>query len=470
MDEELVFDEEAQAEAFDMIFAESDHADDQENATAQGGLWRVDDRLADNQKMRFQRAHSVLAEMIYDEGCEPFLSGVKVPRGLYNFLTQKFLPPLNLCPSRHSSIEKIVDSCFHYLDWEEPYFFLVDMPISLNQDSYVHTYKLKERRDGDGRMRQSQVLDPSKIETFSVVRGWNYPHYTQVHQIITHENTSNACAGRPVWSQKLNRNLVREDILSMVCTAVYGHWSNLENMINTWVGNFYEEIAYNIQRSQSAKDIDDLDAAMENDLVVWQAVCLGMFTWLKSPYGLKFLMQYHPFYQELLDWDEENQKIIVAPGTEGWCVVDGWNIHTALDCERLSIEPGTCCVANVPLHCTRRVNAKAVMSPCYCGEYRDFFLDEYGGYRGSDRHHKPTCRAWERSNPPQMVFVSYGALTNILAKEPSNKPGTCPRVSCPKKTCMFHAAPQLTPQQTQYLRVRELTEGRTKMLTAGPNH
>lgn len=451
--QEELFTDELQGIAFDQYSASEEP---QRRNAAQGGLWQVEDDLANDQTMRFQRGQSVITELIYENGAEPLLSGVRIPKGLTLFLEKVFLPPLGLTGTKWSPVEKILKASFHYLDWEEPYFFLVDMPISLDQDCYKYTYRVK---------RNGTILDPSQIETFSVQRAWNFPHYARVHQIVTDHRTTAVCRGDRVWSDRLQKHVTRNDILEMICNAVYGSLENLVYQVENWMEQYFVDATYD-QRNHGPDVMQELSDARENDFELWMAVSLGMFTWLKSPHGLKFLTQFHPFYYELLDWDEDKQKVVIRSDSGGWAVASCWSIYTARDVERLQVEPGTCCVAQVPLHCTKRVNSKAIMTKCHCGKPRRFDTEEY--WLDRDREHLSSlCQKWEEENPPHMVFVSYGALNNILSGVAASTPKTCPRTSCPKKTCVFHAAPHLSDAQTKYLRIRELTEQRTMMLTGG---
>jgi hypothetical protein len=217
--------------------------------------------------------------------------------------------------------------------------------------------------------------------------------------------------------------------------------------------NYYDDMIYD--SSYTPEEVIEIRDAKDSDFPFWAAVVTGMMTWLKSPHGLKFLMQYHPIYYELLRWDEDRQTVAVERGTDGWAVVDGWTIYTANDLDLLpTVAPGTCCVSGQPLHCTKRVNVKAIMKPCYCGNgSRDMFDEDY---YSNPAHRTDLCKKWEQENPPQMVFVSYAALDNILAKRDSKT--KCERTSCPNTKCSYHIG--------DWARVRSLTANRINMLTS----
>lgn len=423
------------------------------NKKAQGGLWEVNDKLADNPTYRFTQKNTMM-EVIYEGGGSP-MSGVSIPRGLITFLRERFLPPLNISSSQYANLESVIEDVFRYIDYEEPYFFLVDMPISLLPESYDFSYKDKTT---------GSVLDPENIEVFRVQYGWDYRHYKAVQNIILDPRTAIVCRQQQKVMGPKGRPMVTEDILEAVSKIVYGNYDGLCNLVEFWITNFYEGLRYDSRTTPSASALDDISLAEENDALFWKAVTLGMFTWLKSPHGMKFLIQYHPIYYELLTWNYETGAPEVVKGTDGWGAVVGWTIYTGAQLERLAVAPGTCCVSQLPLHCTRRVNAKATLSPCACGKMRKFDQENYWEDRAD--HRDPTCIHWERANEPLMVFVSYGALDNILNKRPAGEPGRCPRYTCPKISCPFHSSPNMTPDQQRLMRMRELTERRTKMLTS----
>lgn len=413
----------------------------------QAEMWKVDDRVVDNPQLRFQRSQSSFAEMIYDNGCGSVMNSPGVPEGLVAFLEKKFVGPLNIKQSKYVSVKEAAERGLNYLDWQEPYFFLVDMPISLSQDNYTYTYRNKAT---------GSIFQPDKLETFQVNKGWDFPHYMFAHRIMTDHKTAAIVQGRTVMMPDNSRPMTIIDVLKHVASAVFGDFSYVESCVSEWSSSFYEDVKYDVRSGTSIEMINEIEAAEENDQLFWMAVVIGTFTWLKSPHGLKYLIKYHPLYYEMLDWDHDRNTAVISKDTGGWGIVDGWTIYTARDVDRLAgIKPGTCCVSQQELHCTERVNVKAVMKDCYCGAPRDYTVEEYWmGDRSA--HRTQECKRWEQENPAQMVFVSYAAMYNILNKlDPMTK---CQRYSCPRTTCSYHAG--------NAARIRALTDHRTKMLTS----
>lgn len=412
--------------------------------SGQPSLWEVGTGENFNPERRFRAKGSPLTDMVLDTGTS-ILEGVIFPQGLMVFLEQKFLPRLNLHSSGLVSLEDIVRAVFIYLDWQEPYFHLVDMPVSLVENSMDSTYKLKEN---------GSVLDPEKLEVFEVKRGWNFPHYTYAHKILTDPLTAAVCSGQRVMNPK--NGLVRMtilDILQPIVASVFSQWTYFEGQVDEWMSNYYEDLPYSEKYSREHSSVHEAREAMEQDTMLWYAVTAGIMTWFKSPHGLKFLVEKHPIYSAVLDWNYDTNLPMISPGSGGIAIVNGMTIYTENDVERLpAVMPGTCCVLNVPLHCTRLVNVKAVLSSCDCGHPRSLFIEEYWE---DHQHSKPVCRDWERRNPPQMTFVSLGALTNVINKKDSKTP--CQKFSCAATNCPLHAGYQA--------RVWALTQQRTKMLT-----
>jgi hypothetical protein len=414
------------------------------------GLWEVDDRLSSNPSLRFQREGSPLIDLIYDGGAQPMLEGVRIPKQCILFLKQWFLSKLRIPESEVVSIEDIAQYAFSALDYEDPYFFLSDMPISLSQDNYSHTYIHKKTRS---------TLNPEKLEIFKVQFGWNFPYYMQVHKLLAHPMAEEIARGRFVAHPSGTRNMDIVDVMRPMFAAVCGSWEYSKGLVEHWMTNYYDGLKYDLNNGDLAS-LEKIEIAQERDLVLWLAVSLGVVTWLKSPHGLRFLMHVHPIYESVLEWNEDTNRPMVAKDSGGYAVVDGWTVYTARDLElRENIKPGTCEVSGQTLHCTRLVNVHAVMHKCFCGKQRDpLNADEYGTEKG---HSHPSCRQWrDLYGAPQMRFISYAALDNQLSgRDPDTR---CQRHSCPTTDCKYHAG--------YAARIQALTNNRARMLTGTRSH
>lgn len=406
-------------------------------------LWTVDHRTAHNPSLQFQRESSPLIEQIIDNsgGVTP-LAGVTPPVGLMRFLKETFLPPFGMVPSKHSSLDVVIHFIMQYIDYQEPYMYFIDMPIQLSQDEMQFTYRHK---------RTGSVLDPSKTEVFHVMRQWDFKPYWAAKDILENERVRAVLAGQQIWSPKLNRVLNVDDVLEQLALVVYGGYGHFKGCVEDWIWNYADELCFDVRTGESPESVDGINACLDADTYYWYVVALGVFTWLKSPHGLKFLAQYHPVYYEVLMWDEDIEKIVVRPDTGGIAVVDGWTIFTMKDLAvSVNEPPGTCSVLKQQLHCVKLVNVPAVKSRvCYCGKELKYLSGDYHG-----DHYTPACYKWRKEHEDQDAFISYGALHNLLTG--LDMKTRCPEHKCPNTKCNLHAG--------NYMRVRSLTEQRIRMI------
>lgn len=405
-------------------------------------LWNVDHRLANNPSLQFQQDTSPLFDHIIETGGDSPMSRVPIPQGLVRFLEQKFLPVFNLAPSKYSPIQDVIKYVWQYLDYEEPYFYFIDMPVQLTQSTLQYTFRHK---------KTGSVLDPKKTEVFEVMRGWEFKPYWAVHDIVTHEVTKRVMAGERLPHATEPRYLNVDDILTKIAAVVYGGYDWFRGTVEQWIWNYSEDLIFDARTGSNPQLVDEIETSLQADMYFWYVVTLGTMAWLKSPHGLKFLAQYHPVYYEVLEWDEDVEKIVISKDTGGIAIVEGWSIFTLRDVlMEVSEPPGTCCILKQQLHCVKLVNVPAVKSRvCYCGKELEILAGDYYG-----DHYTPACTQWRREHPQQDAFVSYGAMYNLLSGlDASTK---CPDHKCPNTKCNLHAG--------NYMRIRALTEQRVRMI------
>lgn len=416
-------------------------------------LWQVDDKLASRMDLKFiERDGAPFMDYAFDSMGQSPLEYVNIPPGLIKWLEVAFMKPFRIPHSEFADLNGIIHHVFRHLDYCEPYFFLTDMPISLTDNHTDFTYQMRDDKS---------VFDPFKTEVFTVNRGWKFQHYQFVHDFLQSPQVRDILAREYEPRHPAERReYIQEDVFRKICESVYGDYekkhpytkSLLEN-VSEWILSYYDEMSY---KAKSIEEKTDMEDAMIIDRNWWVMVSLGILTWLKSPYGLKFLTEYHPVYMELLEWDNEIKKVRIRPESGGEVIVTGWALHTLQDVEKLeSVPPGTCCVTGQALHCTERINATFIHNPqCYCGQPLNFMVRE----NESDGHNRPECRKFRGDHPDKYVFISYGALDNILQKRPMAT--KCDRHTCPNTQCSLHAGYKM--------RVNALTNNRTKMLTSSP--
>ena len=426
---------------------------------ANKGLWEVNDNDAKDLSRRFQRQESALIDLLCDSGKGSMGLEWNLPKQCELFIRRFFLERLNIRESSFINLNKMMNYIFTTMDVEEPYFFLVDMPVHLSQDADNNTYRDKKTHS---------TLNPETIEIFKIKFGWNFPHYTYVHSVLADKRTEAIARGEFVAHPSMTRNMDIEDVfemLSIIWAAkqndVTGKWEPFWEVVKTtierWKSSYYEEMLYD---ATTREEKDKIEEAEERDYWAWIAVSIGVMTWLKSPHGLKFLIETHPIYEQLLYWDYD--ALVPGPRPEkdtgGFAVISGWNIYTARDLEVLpGVKPGTCSVSGQTLHCTQLVNANAVKHPCFCGKRRDYLEDSE--WRSQQDHPYASCKEWHKLyGKPSMHFISYAALYNQLSGcDPQTR---CQRHMCPNTSCGYHAG--------YAARIHALTENRTRMLTSVP--
>lgn len=427
------------------------------NQVIKDALWDVEDRASNNPGARFhqQGYTNPYMELVYETNGTSPMDHAPVPRGLVNFLQMYFLPKLNITDPLSSGPEDVIATIWRFLDWQEPYFYLIDMPVSLVQDGTRYTYRQKTR---DGKLRDT--LDPRKLEVFEVQRGWKFDHYHKAKAMLEHETVQRVVRGEQILHKKENRPLSVTDVLDQICRVVWGApLTQLEGYVCEWLDGYYEDLVYNHKRTPDENAASKWADERELSFVFWLAAAVGTFMWLKSPHGLKFLVEWHPIYQAVLCWDEQAQTVRVAPGSGGVAVVTNWDVYTLESLDRTdAIHPGTCVVLNQNLHCTELVHSRSIMHPvCDCGKPRPVQADSDSALY-SNGHYSANCREYEKRHPDnQVVFLSYGAAYNLLNKHDMNTP--CPRHACPNTVCKLHAG--------YYARANSLNQQRTKMLPSG---
>jgi hypothetical protein len=420
--------------------------------------WRpyeIDGQNAKAPTARFANNSSPLFNLVYDGFDAPLASGQRLPRGAIEFIEKKFLPVFGVTGSRFSPLISVADFIFRSFDRDEPYMFLNDMPVQVIPEQFQHTYRRRDDRC---------VLRPDKIEVMRVMLGWTFPGYARVSDILHDPRVTAMIDGEQVWVPHLNRNALLDDVLESISLAVFGDYKGMAFHCEGYQDRYFDEMR------EPEEDYDlrgEMWTARENDHLFWRLVLLGLFTWLRSPYALPFMISWHPIYEQLLYIDDDTGQVKMDERSEGFAVVDGWTIYTGREIERSDEPPGTCCVSGQTVHCTQLVNSHAVKTPCACGNLRDMFQGDYDYGTG---HNYPECQVWASAHPPHMVFVSFGALENITAGRAPNEPRTCRLLECPVDSCVFHqrhgSSRQLSDRERQQVSIHRLNEERSKMLTA----
>lgn len=356
----------------------------------------------------------------------------RIPQGLVEFV-KFFCERLGIGVPLHCDIDQAIRCVFNHLDYDEPYFLFVDTLVQLIQGGNV-LYTYKDKRTGS-------TYDPSKLEVFEVKRGWDFAPYARIKEILEDPDVLHVIAGGYKKHAKEDRAITIFDVLDLICSGLYGQGKWLYEEVEQWVYNMY----------MYGEVEDGILAHNEGEVLRFYALTLATLAWLKSPRAVRFLVEVHPVYGMVLDWDHERDVAVIAPMSGGIALVDGTDIMTLQNVEAVKQEPGTCDCCKQLLHCTNLVNLTALKyHNCACGEPLSIDGDPYSNY-----HRKPICREFREKHPDLMAFACQRCLYMAVNHKPYDV--KCGRAKCPAvDICKHHLGAQA--------RLRALTESRVKLL------
>jgi len=246
------------------------------------------------------------------------------------------------------------------------------------------------------------------------------------------------------------RYLTDDDVLDKLSEILYGDPPSLRSVVEEWLFDSFENLNY--RSNLMDEELLNLDSDRSADTHFWTVCAISVLMWLKSPYAIRFLAEYHPIYGALLEWDEKQGRVVVIPESGGEAIVSGWNVYTRAD---LNVEenspPGTCESCKQTLHCTKFINTQALFHPvCSCGQLVPLEENNFVGHAYSG-----ACKPYLDQYPPFDAFVCQRCM-HMAVNQLS--PGTtkCQRTSCPATTCPHHIG------SGAY--IRDLTKRRTMML------
>jgi hypothetical protein len=402
-------------------------------------LWNVNDSYYDNAEERFMTAPPAFLESVLDGGMGP-LETAPVPNGLISFVTD-LVKRFGIVPSNLVEPADVVSRFMSFLDYTEPYYLLAESAVELCPGMNV---------DNVFRMKKSKtVLPPDKVECFKVNAGFDFPKYKIAEQLLNHPSAQAVLDGKYIRHSKRGDAVTKLDIIRSVCDAVWGNSHFIECFVDDWIYSHYESG----DLPQSPPDNGRSDA------LFWYVIAIGCLVWFKSPFALKYLIDYHPVYYAVLGWNHDKGHPYVRDGSDGLAVVYGWEIYTM---EHLIVETdvrgGSCAVCRQSLHCTKVVNSWAVVDPiCSCGRpYKIDVEDEHEIRYGRDGHHLGECEPYKMAHPgfPRVDFICMHCLYNKMNKLPDEM--KCGRRECPNVRCVHHLG------SSAY--VRGLTENRRMLI------
>lgn len=410
------------------------------------GLWAVNDKQFETPTYeRFRQTQ----DQLYEATVEGYGHGVfeSIPEralgGMKKFV-QDFLKFMGYPEIPEFSVDNQVSCFLNYLDYYDLYFIFYDTAVQLSSDNGRMTYT--EKLSGS-------TLDPERMEIFKVQEGWKFwPYQRYMDLIRTPEIQAFAKGARP-FNKKEGRPITRSDVLAVLAEPVIGSYNYFEGHISETLQWIFEEQQFAAESVEACADWGDIwGFALESTM----ATTIACAAYLKSPMAIKLLSYYHPVYYEVLDWDEDQNHPVIRPGTEGECVVSGIQVYTLKTLvKHESTPPGTCRKCSDTLHCTKYVDANALIwKVCSCGDY----LDPADVTRS--RHMSPSCQIAYKEHPPIASFVCFRcAESHVKYANPADIPPQlkCSRGMCPNTQCQHHLG--------DAFRKHELNQRRRLLLT-----
>lgn len=390
-------------------------------------LLEVNDSYLQDPSQRFERHH----DHLYEATIEAYGNGVfeTIPRkyllGMEKFVTD-FIHFMGLPTDGPILPETVVHFFGNYLDHWDLYFLFYDMPVSIQHDQMFHTYSVKAT---------GETLDPEKIEIFRVQTGWDFWPYRRFSELLGTPQIQAWARGEVQMSQRTGQPITREQILQVLCEPVFGDYLQLVEHMSDSIERWTEASDYGVEATvESVADGRDLRAVSLEIAVAGAIACAA---YLKSEYALQLLINNHPIYYEVLEWDYDQNCAKLRAGTDGECVLYGWQPYTLKTVTKhLGLPPGTCRRCQETLHCTKLLDSVALtFKQCGCGS----LMDPQDLERS--KHKNPECTAFYRAQPPVPGFFCRSCTAALLTYRtafeipPQVK---CERSACPNTQCPHH--------------------------------
>lgn len=395
-------------------------------------LWRVDDNELYKPGERFLTEESPYIRATIEQGQGP-MELAPVPKGLVAF-TEDFVKRFGVISTEHCSVRDVVYRMMQFLDYTDPYFLFVNMPVQLVPNQLKFTYR--HRSTG-------HVLDPSRVEIFQVVHGWNFQPYRDSVAVLEHPLTKAVLRGEHVLHPKTGQPLTREEVLDRMAKGLWGPAEHIRAHVEDWLFHHYTDLEDELRAKQDELALDSMEACQRRDSFFWTVATVGCMLWFRSPHALPFLIDYHPIYGTVLYMTEDRQPRLV-PYSGGEAVVSEWDVynHTHLLVEK-SAPPGTCECCKTTLHCTKYINATALKFPtCYCGKPVDPQKERYEHDLSYSSVSKTPCSSYFTDHPEFWTFVCIRCMDATMQgreRDPQFRCGRSIKDACPATQCSHHA-------------------------------
>jgi hypothetical protein len=420
-------------------------------------LWQVNDKFVDNPTERFaeKTEFPFLDQAVEAYGAGP-LETAAIPAGLKNFCLD-FCKKFGCGPSEWAGVEDVIWNVFTHLDYTDPYFLFTDTAVQVSQEHLKYVFKLKDT---------GSVMPADKIESFQVMRGWDFWPYAKSKELMFHAGTQAVLAGQQIMHKTQNRPVDKSDIIMKLGDILYGRSHMFPDIVEDWIFHYYDGLRYDRRTDEAF--VNSLDSISAHDWLFWQVTTVATMLWLKSPHAIPWLIDIHPVYWAVLRISDETNRAIIAPGTNGVAIAHGWDIYTLEHFDVVKVEPGTCGCCGSTVHCTKYVNVAAINADiCTCQkavDIEDVDLEE---------HNHSACNFYRHNNRPVKDYLCLRCLevglTNKTRGE-HNQLGDerkCGRMSCPAfGRCKHHPGREAYVQsltQNRLAAIPDLRSARARM-------
>jgi hypothetical protein len=407
----------------------SDYQEYEKAPGFQQTLWKVDHSQFGRENVRFEESHMNMYERLAEmEGGA--LTGAPIPKGMVKFV-EHFIEKFGVLRTPLSDPRTLCGYVLECMDIIEPYELMNKMPLELTANNMTSTYRNKET---------GSVLDPLNTEVFIVNPNHKFEEYHQAMAVFNHPSTAKVFAGEQVWSDQSKKVVTTRDIVRHIAGIVWNGGDELEEHTFHWLQNAYSEVAFDVMQNEPEMNISE-SHYFQHDELFWNLGVVAAMTWIRSPYSLPYLCDFHPIYSSVLRFNHNTNKPEIEPGSGGEAIIHYWEVYSLkhLDVERHKI-PGTCDNCHSALHCTVMVNARAVAHPvCSCGERVDPRDFEFYGHHGKSVR---DCAPYLSEHRPIRAFGCRRCLGILMEGRTPDQP--CPESPrCPNTQCSHHAGASL---------------------------
>lgn len=205
----------------------------QQELNSHDKLWDVNDTFIDSPGMKFTKNHSPLIEATVEQWGHYQFDNAPIPHEMETFV-ERFVDMLGITGSKYSSVRDVCHAILLRTEYDQPYFFLVDMPIKLVHNELMHTYRHK---------KTGSVLNPANVEIFALDREWDFRPYEAVKSIMEQPEIKAFREGRYLPAQFESREAAMESLLIRISNIIWGDYG-ISDFVESALCNHEEGLIY----------------------------------------------------------------------------------------------------------------------------------------------------------------------------------------------------------------------------------